>query len=106
MIRIIDQLYDQIVDLPNPEKFIDNIESIFVRNNLPKVGKYFRIFEQLYPKKKLNELITNNPVSPVLASQSSDSVRRFTMFRDLLKSHLLSGEPSLRSYLEALQNGE
>ena len=57
MTQIVSQLYDQLVNLPNPEKFIENIENIFIRNNLPKVGKYFRIFEQLYPKKRLNELI-------------------------------------------------
>ena len=104
--RDIRNLQDQIIPLilenENPLKVLRKIENIFVRNNLPLVGKIFRIFELLYP---LERQRFGQNSSPVLQHQSTRG-RRFTFYRDLLNIHLQSGNRSLRRYLTVLQEGE
>jgi hypothetical protein len=40
----------KILEYENPRQLVDDISDIFVRNNLPRVGKIHRIIEVLYPQ--------------------------------------------------------
>lgn len=104
--RISGQLVDQMLAIDNPIEAYRQIEQIFIKNNLPLVGKVFKIFEVLHPPAKLDQILKdNNRLSPCLR-QASNRRRSRTIFTDLLRVHIDSGNRSLRQYLEVLKEGE
>ncbi|PIZ95835.1 MAG: hypothetical protein COX80_03100 [Candidatus Magasanikbacteria bacterium CG_4_10_14_0_2_um_filter_33_14] len=99
------ELVAEVIKADNPLKAYRTIESIFVKNNLPLVGKLYRVFETLYPQKRLDDNLKLEVTSPYL--RSIEGPKRFrTIFRDLLKVHIDSDNRSLRLFLESLQEGE
>ncbi|MFH2018370.1 MAG: hypothetical protein ABII98_00060, partial [bacterium] len=66
--RIKEQLLNQILEHDNPNETYNRIESVFIKNNLPLVGKIFRIFKILYPPEMLNEILKDPKLSPYLRS--------------------------------------
>ncbi len=94
---------------------LDKIEDVFLRNNLPMVGKIFSTFVQLYLKtgtfqpdgtfiSTLDSTITP-ATSPVLRHLSS-SKREAILFADLLRSAMNSNNRSIKGYLESIERGE
>lgn len=104
MIRIKDQLIDQILESDDPQKTYNIIAGIFIQNNIPMVGKVQRIFDALHPPEVLKRKIGANS-SPILY-QSKDRLRHNIIFRDLLKIHIESGNRSLKKLLNLLKDGE
>ena len=105
MQRIKDQLVEQLLETDDPETAYSKIENIFIKNNLPLVGKVFKIFEILHPISYLNEKLNQPSLSPYL--KKAGPHRRYgTIFNDLLKIHIESGNRSLRQYIEILKDGE
>ncbi|MBU1613339.1 hypothetical protein KKC87_02830, partial [Patescibacteria group bacterium] len=89
----------------DPEGVYAKIEDIFIKNNLPLVGKVYKIFELLHPAGHLNEKILQPGLSPIL--KKAGARRRYSIiFNDLLKIHIESGNRSLRQYIEMLKEGE
>ncbi len=104
--RIVESLVEQILATENPLEAFKKVEDIFIKNNLPLVGKIFKIFEALYPPAKLGEVLDKNyNLSPYLR-KASPKRRTYTIFTDLLRVHVDSGNRSLRQYLELLKEGE
>ena len=90
----------------NPEQAMEQIISVFERNNLPEVGKIYRVFEMLHPPGKLKEAFRKNVnLSPVL-HDATDRRRYDIIYRDLLKVHIESVNPSLYKYLQVLKSGQ
>ncbi len=104
IIRIKDQLIDQILNTDDPEKSYELVKNIFIQNNLPVVGKVQRIFDALYPDKVFKSKIRNES-SPVLKS-ASERRRKQVIFEDLLKVHIESGNRSLKQFLELIRDSE
>lgn len=103
--RLKNQLLDQIIKTPNPMAAYSHIESVFVFNNLPQVGKIFRVFDILHP----NIQQESNMYSPILTKAHHErgayKQRLDIVYRDLLRTHILSGNRSLREYLTFLKDG-
>lgn len=108
-----------LIDSENPEDYLEQIKSIFERNNLPKIIKHFHIFRILYFTKndqgqtKFEKLVDQfeNPadwhesmyIGPTLSSVSPPMALAI-MYRTLMKVAIESGDDSLFNYLTLLQN--
>ncbi|MBT3817449.1 MAG: hypothetical protein HOE80_01365 [Candidatus Magasanikbacteria bacterium] len=104
--RIRFQLLEQIIFLENPEEEYEKVEDIFIKNNIPLAGKVYKIFEILYPNDNIKKITkNNNKLSPRL-TEASKLIRKYTIYNDLLKVHINSGNRNLRSYIEAFASGE
>lgn len=104
ILRIQNELMEQILSTDDPEKSYEVINNIFVQNNLPLVGKVQRVFGALFPAADMErKLIAQS--SPVL-KQATERRRQQILFHDLLKVHIASGNRSLKSFLTLLQEGE
>ncbi|KKR98024.1 MAG: hypothetical protein UU48_C0006G0064 [Candidatus Uhrbacteria bacterium GW2011_GWF2_41_16] len=101
--KLRDALIVQLLDSERPVEDYEKIESIFLKNNIPTVGKCYGVFEVLYPPKRLIEKIGTHS-SPVL--QQAGSRKRYAiLYQDLLRIHIESGNRSLKEYAEVLQEG-
>lgn len=103
--RIKDQLLKQLLLTDNPISDYNRIEQVFISNNLPTVGKVFKIFDILHPKEVFNSKVSSGRISPYLV-KSSERRRKYTLFNDLIKVHLGSGNRSLRDYFQSILDGE
>ena len=102
--RLKSSLLAQIIETDNPVDAYKKIESIFIKNNLPVVGKVYKIFEVLYPTKVFKSKLRYES-SPVLL-QAGTRRRSHIIFQDLLKIHVESANRSLRQYIEVLKDGQ
>ena len=103
--KMSEQLADQVSASEDPEGTYAKVEAIFLRNNLPSVGKVFKVFELLHPQKTLDAKLSQTNLSPTLRAERHRG-RMLTIYKDLLHAHIDSGNPSLKQYIEILQQGE
>jgi len=103
--RLSREMLGQLRDAEDPEAAFTEVEGIFERNQLPLTGKVFKVFEVLNPKDRLAKMAGAEHCSPTLRAESHRG-RIFTMYKDLLRAHLDSNNPSLRGYLETIQGGQ
>ncbi|MFZ4405562.1 MAG: hypothetical protein ACOYOK_15815, partial [Pseudobdellovibrionaceae bacterium] len=101
--RLKDSLLEQLLKSEHPIEDYQKIESIFIKNNIPTVGKVYGVFETLYDPKRLERKIGQR-TSPVL-QQASTRKRYYTIYQDMLKIHIESGNRSMKEYAEVLQGG-
>ena len=94
-------LADQVIKFDNPEEKLEEVEKIFLQNNLPNVGKIFLVFKELYPN--YNRLL-NRWSSPTL-KENNDFKNDTIIFSDLLKIALGSNNRDLNNYINNLING-
>ncbi len=87
-------------DLSTYEDRYRVIEEIFVKNNLPFVGKQEKVCEVLHP-----EIETRENSSPVLQSLHGTNARRLLVFKDLMRASVQSLNMNLEQYLLVLKNG-
>ena len=101
-------------------KKLEQIEDVFIHNNLPFVGKAFIVFQILHPPTSLESdfnLHSPNTISPLLKSLPSYNTQAKTIsdiaknpetviFSDLLKASFKSNNRSMRRYLENLRIGQ
>lgn len=104
--RILNELRASIMESDDPLSSWQKIEAIFIKNNLPLVGKIFKIFQTLHSAEKMTEKLANSPTLSPYLRRASLKRRKYTIFCDLLKVHIESGNRSLRQYLEVLREGE
>lgn len=102
--RLQRELLAELVQTDDPVGFYRKIESIFIKNNLPTVGKVFKVFETLYPRARLEKSLQGGQGSPVLSAATARR-RYYTIYRDLLMTHIRSGNRSLRRYAEFIRDG-
>jgi hypothetical protein len=90
----------------DPKKSLDKIENIYIRNNVPEFVKRFSILKTLHPRLSegvAKDGIDTTRVSPVLASEKNPEP---TLFSDLMKCGVRSGNRSLALYAETVRNGQ
>lgn len=97
-------MVSEIIKSDNPIESFEKIEKIFIKNNLPTVGKAFLTFEILYPNLNGFNFKENSMVSPVLKSKSirgKDTI----IFSDLIKASAGSNNRSMREYINSIKKG-
>jgi len=104
--RLQNELLEQLWQVDNPQHYLMQILDVFERNNLPLVGKVYRVFEILHPPDKFEAKISSHRnVSPVLIEASTE--RRYDIvYRDLLKVSIDSGDSNLLRFLTTLKEGQ
>lgn len=103
-----DEIAPLISKYENPEEayaVLKNIEQIFLTNNIPLLGKQYKVFEILYPKSRLSASINRSKVES-LKSLSNSGQQRLEIFKDLMRSHIASADSNLEQYLLALRDGQ
>lgn len=110
--RLEKELIGQLWKLDNPTQALDEIIGVFEKNNLPLVGKVYRVFETIYDNPNASgkttlerDLAEKSYLSPVLRTATPQE-RREIIYRDLLSVNIHSGNPQLRDYLEVIRDGE
>jgi|GEM_PF-2494291 len=83
---------------------LKKIEEVFVKNNIPYVGKQFKVFQILYPDKRFKGSFKGIS-SPELASHQNLNEKRLILFKDLLKINIRSLNGDLKNYLNILSEG-
>ena len=97
------ELATQILKSNNPLESLSKIEDVFIRNNIPTVGKIYSCFEILHPDfQGFN--FESSMVSPVLKKSSTMS-KKVTVFSDLIKSSFGSNNRSVNVYLKNIEFG-
>lgn len=97
------ELARQILKSDNPLDSLNKIEEVFIKNNIPTVGKIYSCFEILHPDFKGFDF-NNNYVSPVLQNSSTLS-KKIIVFTDLIKSAFGSNNRSVNMYLKNIEQG-
>lgn len=103
MFRFRKELAVQILSSDDPIASLDKIEAIFIKNNIPTVGKIYSCFEILHPDFKGFRFDTS-PISPVL-TKSSNTARKAIVFSDLIKASFGSNNRSINEYLRNIDYG-
>lgn len=98
------ELANQLLNTDNPIENLTRIENIFIKNNLPTVGKLYSVFEVLHPNFDKFNFDETSKISPVLKSKSKLG-KKITIFADLLKASLGSNNRSLKEYIKSLEVG-
>ncbi len=104
MKNIASELAVQLVskgDFKDIDKDYKKIENIFVKNNIPLIGKQFKVSEALHPKIELL-----NISSPELTSLHSNNARKLLIFKDLLRANFNSLNSNLEIYLKIFKEVE
>ncbi len=103
--RVKVELAREISATADPEAVYERVVDVFIRNNLPTVGKVFRVFEILHPDEILSKKLEQTNLSPTL--RVSGPRERMTLIaNDLFRIHLESGNEDLRQYLQVMAAGE
>ena len=102
--RISGEILKQIVVLPRDEweSAYNYIEDIFMKNNIPYVGKVYEVFHKLHQDKKA---LLRGVKSPNLLSLKSMKAQELVIFNDLLKCSIKSNNRSLKNYIKDIRNG-
>lgn len=104
----IKNLNKELLDLSwasdNPEQAAERIENIFLKNNIPLVGKQYKVFEALYPNDRFRKSFQNHS-SPVLMEMGSFNRRRLVIFKDLLRVNFDSANSNMEQYLGMMKEG-
>ena len=98
-----DELAKQILCTDKPFDALNKIEEMFVKNNIPVVGKIYSCFEILHPDFQGFDF-NNSIVSPVLKNAST-SGKKVIVFSDLIKCAFGSNNRSVNNYLKNIEIG-
>jgi hypothetical protein len=106
ILRIRKELVEELIKKDNPEELFSKISDIFIKNNLPEVGKIYKVFTVLYPTDLIKEKLNNKGLSPVLRHYRSSRQIQNILFKDLINVHINSSNRSLRNYLGLFSENE
>lgn len=101
------ELIPQLLLFDNPELVIDDVEKIFLRKDIPIVGKLYLTWEKLHPDFSGYDL-KNSGLSPTLLSffeTGNLTEAQKVIFSDLLLSALGSNNRSLIEYINDIELG-
>jgi hypothetical protein len=104
MLAFRSELAHQLLKAPDPINNLNKIEDIFLRNNIPVVGKVFSVFQILHPKCDGFDFSDESTLSPVLKSKKARG-REVTIFADLLRATLGSNNRSMKAYIDSIEKG-
>lgn len=92
------ELATQILKSNNLLESLSKIEDVFIKNNIPTVGKIYSCFKILHPDfQGFN--FESSMVSPVL-KKSSTTGKKIIVFSDLIQSSFGSNNRSVNAYLK------
>lgn len=97
------ELATQILKSNNPLESLSKIEDVFIKNNIPTVGKVYSCFEILHPDFQGFDF-ESSMISPVL-KESSTMRKKEIVFSDLIKSSFGSNNRSVSAYLKNIEFG-
>lgn len=97
------ELATQILETDDPLESLSKIEDIFIKNNIPTVGKIYSCFEILHPDFRGFDF-ESSMISPVL-KKSSTLNKKIIVFSDLIKSSFGSNNRSINAYLKNIEFG-
>ncbi len=103
MYKLRKAIASQIVNLPDPLEKLDKMEDIFIKNNLPTVGKIYSCFEILHPGLSGFDFDSDR-MSPILKHKSTMG-RQFTIFSNLIRTTFASNNRSVNDYLDNIEVG-
>lgn len=99
------ELATQLLNSKDPLRYLEKIEDIFIKNNIPIVGKIYSCFEILHPDFLGFDFFNkNSTISPVL-KKASLKAKRLIVFSDLIKASLGSNNRSIKEYLKNIEFG-
>ena len=101
ILRFKESLADQVLQFDNPSEKLEEVEKIFLQNNLPNVGKIFLVFKALYPD---YSTFRGNTISPTL-QVGNDFKKDTIIFADLIRITLGSNNNDLNEYIKSLVEG-
>lgn len=93
--------YDSIEKI---NEVLAKIEQVFLTNNIPMVGKQYKIFEIIYGDSRLQYGLSRSKVES-LKKLNSPVKQRLTIFKDLMRAHIASADSNLEQYLVVLSEG-
>ena len=97
------ELASQLLNSNNPLESLNKIENVFVKNNIPVVGKIYSCFDILHPDfQGFN--FESSTISPVLKKSSTTS-KKIIVFSDLIKASFGSNNRSVNDYLKNIEFG-
>lgn len=97
------ELAEQILRSEIPITSFKKIEKIFIKNNIPTIGKIYSCFDILHPDFQGFDF-DSSTISPVLKNSSTMS-KKIIVFSDLIKSSFGSNNKSINSYLKNIEIG-
>ena len=98
-----DLIANQVLNSKDPIRYFNKVEDVFIRNNIPYVGKIFEVFKLLHT----NEQSYRN-YSPLLNRFTSDvknKVMDMIIFNDLLKCSFGSNNRNLKEFIDDVEKG-
>ena len=98
------ELATQILKSNNAFETLSKIEDIFIKNNIPTVGKIYSCFEILHPDFKGFDFENSSMISPILKKSSTTS-KKIIVFSDLIKASFGSNNRSVNKYLKNIESG-
>ena len=97
------ELATQLLKSDNPLESLSKIEDVFIKNNIPTVGKIYSCFEILHPDfQGFN--FESSMISPVL-KKTSTTGKKIITFSDLIKASFGSNNRSVNAYLKNIEFG-
>ena len=97
------ELAKQLLSSDNPLETFNKIESIFMKQNIPTVGKIYSCFEILHPDFQGFDF-DNSMISPILKKSSTNN-KKIIVFSDLIKCSFGSNNKSVNEYLKNIELG-
>lgn len=94
----------QLIRLDDPVGGLDKVEAVFIKNNLPVVGKAYSVFKILHPSFSGFDFSDSSKISPIL-KKSSPRKREIITFSDLVRASFGSNNRSVKKYIETLEKG-
>jgi len=103
MYKLKKSIASQVIKLSEPLEKLDKMENIFIKNNLPTIGKIYSCFEMLHSDLS-NFDFDSDIISPILKHKSTMG-RQFTIFSNLIRTTLASNNRSVNDYLDNIEAG-
>ncbi len=105
----------QLLKSDAPMDSLEQMEEVFIKNNLPMVGKMFRCFQILYPNLEEFNFTDHSRMAPMLQNSylphvglkngSPTDYRFMILYNDMIRNAVKSGSRDLLSYLSNLEEG-
>ena len=85
------------------DKIINELENVFLRNNLPMMAKLYKVFDIMHPN--FGEFNDFDYQSPNLKSKNNSLYKQIILFADLMRITVGSNNRSLKEYIKHIEVG-
>lgn len=98
---LVDMLLDK--DRQTRENIISQIESVFLKNNLPMMAKIYKVFDIMHPN--VGNFANFDYQSPNLKEKNNPLYKQIIIFSDLMRITIGSNNRSLKEYVKHIEVG-